>query len=190
MGDTTATGCDRFTVWQEYEKIAMHFNDLLMRLRTQSLGGVAAISAIAGVIVHSDVPAELRWPVMASAFGLLLFFWVAVWVLDFKYYNRLLLGAVTALVELEKGDTSTPVATLTMSGSIEAAVRTIPERHDGAHLAGSGGRWAFYLIVGCALVAGLCLSIYEATETGVPATPNPGIHLDSATCQCQRSMKH
>lgn len=39
---------DLFNVWKEYEGIAMHFNELIIRLRTHALGGVAAISAIIG----------------------------------------------------------------------------------------------------------------------------------------------
>jgi hypothetical protein len=35
-----------FNRWLEYEKITMHFNDLLIRLRIQALGGLAAICAI------------------------------------------------------------------------------------------------------------------------------------------------
>jgi hypothetical protein len=37
-------------LWKEYEGVAMHFNELLIRLRTQALGGVAAISAITGFL--------------------------------------------------------------------------------------------------------------------------------------------
>src|SRR5664280_1831888 len=33
-------------VWEKYEDIAMHFNDLLIRLRTQALAAVAAISTL------------------------------------------------------------------------------------------------------------------------------------------------
>jgi hypothetical protein len=36
-------------LWEKYEDIAMHFNDLLIRLRTQSLAGVAALSALVGI---------------------------------------------------------------------------------------------------------------------------------------------
>jgi hypothetical protein len=42
-----------FELWEKYEQIAMHFNDLLIKLRTQALAGVAAISAIVGVFAKS-----------------------------------------------------------------------------------------------------------------------------------------
>src|SRR6516165_9651233 len=91
-----------FAVWKEYEGVAMHFNDLLIRLRTQALGGVAALAALAAVMVRGDLAPSLRWSVLACAFILLILFWVAVWILDLRYYNRLLHGAVKALLEIEE----------------------------------------------------------------------------------------
>jgi hypothetical protein len=44
-------------LWEKYEEIAMHFNDLLIRLRTQALGGVAALSAIVGIFGKSGTAA-------------------------------------------------------------------------------------------------------------------------------------
>src|SRR5579862_6880765 len=66
-----------FFVWKEYEGVAMHFNDLLIRLRTQALGGVAALAALAAIMVRGDLAPLLRWSVLACAFFLLLLFWVA-----------------------------------------------------------------------------------------------------------------
>jgi hypothetical protein len=45
----TEQGWPVFKVWQKYEDIAMHFNDLLIRLRTQALGAIAALTTIIGV---------------------------------------------------------------------------------------------------------------------------------------------
>ncbi len=120
----TLTTC-RFQVWQEYEKIAMHFNDLLIRLRTQALGGVAAVAVLAAVIVRGDISATLRWEVLAAAFLMLVLFWVAVFLLDECYYNRLLEGAVDAIVELEDCDINgKPFPGLKMSRRIEEVIAT------------------------------------------------------------------
>lgn len=54
-------GFDRFQVWREYEGVTMHFNDLIIRLRSQSLGGVAAVATLAAVVARNDTTAELRW---------------------------------------------------------------------------------------------------------------------------------
>jgi len=43
---------NRFDLWKEYERVAMHFNDLIIRLRSQSLGGVAAFATLAGVVAN------------------------------------------------------------------------------------------------------------------------------------------
>jgi hypothetical protein len=44
-------------VWKDYEEIAMHFNDLLIKLRTQALGGVAALSALVGIFGKTETEA-------------------------------------------------------------------------------------------------------------------------------------
>lgn len=91
-------------LWVEYEKIAMHFNDLLMRLRTQSLAAIAAISAAVGIFAKGDASpnAHLDWTAAEAIFGAMIAFWIAIWCLDMIYYNRLLSGAVTAILKLEE----------------------------------------------------------------------------------------
>src|ERR1039458_745986 len=89
-------------LWEKYEKIAMHFNDLLIRLRTQALGGVAALSTLVGLFAKTSAGVNTSWEIAAVFFLCVCFLWVAVWIIDFCYYNRLLLGAVVALVALEE----------------------------------------------------------------------------------------
>jgi hypothetical protein len=90
-------------LWVKYEEIAMHFNDLLIRLRTQALGGVATIVTAAGFLAtregtsHSPDP----WGVVAWVSPLLLLAWGTIWIIDARYYSRLLRGAVVALPRLE-----------------------------------------------------------------------------------------
>lgn len=95
-------GFDRFEVWKEYEALSQHFNDLLMRLRSQSLAAVATFATAASVLSKADaVGTDLRWGSLVVVFSSLAVFWLAIWLLDFLYYNRLLLGAVSALKEIE-----------------------------------------------------------------------------------------
>ena len=35
-----------FKLWKSYEEVAMHFNDLIIRLRIQSIGGLAALATV------------------------------------------------------------------------------------------------------------------------------------------------
>jgi hypothetical protein len=92
-----------FALWDKYEQIAMHFNDLIMRLRTQALGGLTAVIAISGAVLNLSAKPEFKveWQIL---FGTLCFFtiaWTALWVLDFCYYTPLLQGAVKAIVKHE-----------------------------------------------------------------------------------------
>jgi hypothetical protein len=89
-------------VWEKHEKIAMHFNDLILKVRIQALGALAAVVTVGGVLLRT-VPPEphLAWGVVTSVLAVLLAFWIAIWLLDFLYYNRLLKGAVDSLLALE-----------------------------------------------------------------------------------------
>jgi hypothetical protein len=99
---TTITTFNRYLLWKEYEKIAMHFNGLIIKLRSQSLGGVAVFATLTAVVARGDTTAKVRWGLLAGAFALLSAFWCAVWALDLGYYNRLLAGAVSALLDIEE----------------------------------------------------------------------------------------
>lgn len=96
---------DKLETWEKYEDIAMHFNDLLMRLRTQALAGIAAISTLVGIFSKDNIlEVQSSWLVAGYIFLGLSALWIAIGVLDVCYYNRLLIGAVASLVNLEKGE--------------------------------------------------------------------------------------
>src|ERR1019366_10562259 len=84
-------------LWAKYEDIAMHFNDLLIRLRTQALAAVAALSTLVGIFTKTDPNSvHVSWEIATAVFLGLSIFWIAIWIIDFCYYNRLLIGAVAA----------------------------------------------------------------------------------------------
>jgi hypothetical protein len=87
---------DVFKLWSKYEDTAMHFNDLLIKLRIQVLGGVTLSGTLAATILKEQNSDSLRYVFLSFLIS-----WVAVWVLDMGYYNRLLSGAVDGIVELE-----------------------------------------------------------------------------------------
>lgn len=150
-----------FEIWKEYEKIAMHFNELLIKLRVQALGGIAAISALVGFLSKGDTPEDFRWGAFAGVFLILILVWVAIWFLDVRYYNRLLLGAVAGILQIEqKSKTHTHINELELSHIIEQAARgeKIPD------LKGPGfwsGRHWFYILVLFSLFLALWFSTYE-----------------------------
>ena len=146
-----------FDAWKKYEDIAMHFNDLLIKLRTQALGGIAAITSIMAII--SKDSSGFNWSLMAGVFFFLIVFWVAVWFLDFKYYNPLLVGAVDAILEIEMlSKTESTVTELNLSHKIKEAVSGKGKEDKKTS---SGKKW-YYCIVFCGLVGGLLFSLYMA----------------------------
>lgn len=155
--------------------MAKHFNDLLIRLRTQALGGAAALTALAAVIVRGDLVPTLRWELLVGAFVLLIFFWIAVWVLDARYYNRLLFGAVNAILEIEEqSKTGRPLDGLDLSTRIEAAVTK--GKASGPSRAQAPVH-RFYSIVLFALLTGLGVSLAGLAGFGLTSQSvvRPGV---------------
>lgn len=153
-------------VWEKYEDIAMHFNDLLIRLRTQALAAVAAISTLVTIFGKTGADPKLSWELAALVFSLLSVFWIAIWVIDVFYYNKLLIGAVAAIVVLEKMSNDTMwVRRLDISTKIENAVAGTGEPSSylfSTRFRLAFGRRAFYLIVFFALIGGLSFSVCES----------------------------
>jgi hypothetical protein len=162
-------------VWEKYEEIAMHFNDLIMRLRTQALAAVAAISVLASIFGKTGADPQLSGELAALVFSLLSVFWIAIWVIDVFYYNKLLIGAVSAIVVLEKMSNDTMwVHRLDISTKIENAVAGIVEAPNydySKRFKLAFGRRAFYLIVFFALIGGLSFSVCESQRNLNSAQP-------------------
>jgi len=151
-------GWDLFEVWKKYEDIAMHFNDLLIKLRTQALAAVAALTTIIGIFAKSTT-AEASWQMVAFAFAILIVFWIAIWILDFCYYNPLLIGAAEALFKIEK-ESEGKLRTLNLDLSItirDAVAGKAPTSTRDWKLV--RGRWAFYVLVFVALASGFIYSL-------------------------------
>lgn len=145
-------------LWAKYEDIAMHFNDLLMRLRSQSLAGIAAVSTLVGIFTKEGIAdVHMDWLVATSLFIAMAFFWIAIWCLDILYYNRLLMGAVAAIVKLETDLKSSLSVNIDMSTHIDG------EFHHplyGRNLSRFKGVLWFYFIVLCVIVAGVAFSAH------------------------------
>ena len=157
-------GIPIFELWSKYEEIAMHFNDLIVKIRTQALGAVAAITTIAGILSKGNDIGSYNWGLISSVFFFLIVFWLAIWILDFKYYNRLLHGAVDAIIKLEALSKSgvTHVKEIDLSTCIENAVADEGvQRSDARHAKISFGRKWFYQLVLLALSFGFLYSVYN-----------------------------
>jgi hypothetical protein len=145
--------------WEKHEKIAMHFNDLILKVRIQALGALAAVVTVGGVLLRTGPPGRnVPWGVVTWVFIVLLLLWIAIWLLDFLYYNRLLMGAVDSLLALEDAINTGAKLDFTMSHKIEDAVhgKTPTNRQEGILL----GPLLFYCIVTVVLIVGM---VYSAT---------------------------
>jgi hypothetical protein len=142
---------DLQTLWAKYEDIAMHFNDLLMRLRSQALAGIAAISTLVGIFTKDGVSGiQADWMIATAIFVALALFWIAIWCLDLLYYNRLLMGAVGALVDLEEKSKSNFVH----FDGIHMSTRIVAEFKSQANYAGFRGVLIFYTLVFATIISG------------------------------------
>jgi hypothetical protein len=168
-----------FEVWKEYEKIAMHFNDLLLRIRTGGLAAVTAVAGIASVVLKGDVQPQFRWETLTAVLIVLSLLWIALWVLDYRYYNRLLLGAVDALLHLEtQSATGNESVSLDLSTLIEKAVKG-EVAQSGSQIATRAGTSFFYGIVLTILVVGSAIS--TAFLVGYWGGPSNTVVLDCSS---------
>jgi hypothetical protein len=83
----------------KYQDIAMHFNDLIIKVRTQALGAVAAIVTITTHLGRNE--SEIYWQPVGIVSLILLCFWGALFLLDYFYYMPLLRGAVAGIQQIE-----------------------------------------------------------------------------------------
>jgi hypothetical protein len=88
--------------WYHYEEIAMHFNTLIMQFRLQLLGGAGLIGTVASYLIGGKVGNEPQrhWLRLIVSLGLFVLITAAA-ILDLFYYDKLLRGAVDALLAFE-----------------------------------------------------------------------------------------
>ena len=93
-----------FVLWSKYEDVAMHFNDLIIKLRTQALAGLAGVITVSGLAVNfvGKPTSHTEWEVLFATVLFLTLAWIALLLLDLFYYDKLLQGAVNALYQHEK----------------------------------------------------------------------------------------
>lgn len=81
----------------------MHFNSLGMQLRTQALAAIASVVTISGLALSfaGKSARPVQWRIFSGAIRFLAIAWLALAVLDIFYYDKLLTGAVNAILEHE-----------------------------------------------------------------------------------------
>lgn len=103
-----------FELWSKYEEITMHFNELIIKLRVQALGGVTITGTIATALFKGDNNTDI----LKFLLPMYLLGWLAIYFLDIHYYDHLLTGAVNELLALEKKSND-----IKLSTNIEEEVR-------------------------------------------------------------------
>jgi len=105
-------------LWFHYEEIAMHFNNLIMQYRLQLIGGAGVLGTVASYLIGGKVEnvTQRHWLRFIVSSGLLVLITAAASI-DVFYYDRLLRGAVDALLQFEKEHPS-----IQMSTQIEVVV--------------------------------------------------------------------
>jgi hypothetical protein len=133
-------------LWYHYEEIAMHFNGLIMQFRLQLLGGVGAIGTVAGYLISEKVAEDsLRRQLRTGVSFALLVLVAALASIDVFYYDRLLRGAVDALLAFERQHQG-----LDLSTRIEVMV--------------GGGKFAIRWVYGAVLIVLLSFAVWSAWD--------------------------
>ena len=109
----------RFLMWKEQESIAMHFNDLIMRLRSIAITALTTLVGIALAVIKFAKLADGAAVVVYCVPWLL---WLVVFVLDFFYYHRLLMGSVIAGFKFDENEELKGLGLFGMTSSITRAV--------------------------------------------------------------------
>lgn len=99
--DAQALGAQALDYWEKCQDVAMHFNQLLIRFRTQAIAAFAAAGGLFGFAAHENGPG-VRIDVVSLGAVWLATAWAAIALIDFLYYHRLLRGAVEELLRIEE----------------------------------------------------------------------------------------
>jgi hypothetical protein len=146
--------------WKVVIQTQMHFNDMIIKMRTAGLSVLIAVFGGAAIAIgqYPDRFIEIgRRDFHVAApiilFGLLL--WLAIFVIDYFYYHKCLLGAVERGYQIDDVCKGRKVAGTTMYG-----MTTLIRDAIGKPGASKFYIWTFYLLVGLVGVAYLLLVVF------------------------------
>lgn len=156
-------------VFQEYElvvKTQMHFNEMLIRYRSLAFTIMTGLAALGLLLLKGQIAYQEKislfgreWNIAGILALMILAVWLVVFLVDYRYYFRLLIGAVERGEEIER---STPEGFLGMTTCIS---KKVP-------------RWRAHLIVilfyAIPFAAGLVIAIHLLMSTGTAPPPIPG----------------
>jgi len=106
--------------WKTVIETQMHFNDMIMRLRTTGISIVLAFFGAASIsLQYSQLYLKFTYfsfhaAVLIIASGLILL--ISIFVLDYCYYYKMLLGAVERGYQIDRAYKEKPLDELEMFG--------------------------------------------------------------------------
>jgi hypothetical protein len=114
------------SLWSKYEDIAMHFNELILKIRTYAIGGLATAATICIGIAQATSNSLERWITFQLIFACLSTIWLAIWIIDRAYYSKLLQGSVDEIIRLENEITTNQILPikLLLSSTIHTKLRS------------------------------------------------------------------
>ena len=138
----------------------MHFNQLIVTFRLRALAAIGVAGGLIGTVLLNEKTAQVtRFNDVAFA-GAMLFIavlWLAVWAIDLSDYHRLLLGAVTELLRLERESNGVIRLSTSISKKAEKGWDTV-------------ARTLFYVLPLAALIATGVIS-YKHAPSDEPKPP-------------------
>src|SRR5665811_129323 len=111
---------------------------------------------------------HVSWEIATAVFVGLAIFWIAIWIIDLCYYNRLLFGAVITLKEIEaKSQTDNPALAINISTNIERVTsRALRDtRPFGERFHSKVGILLFYILVLTAIFFGAAYCFNKELDT-------------------------
>lgn len=153
--------------WKTVIQTQMHFNDMIMRLRTTGISIVLAFFGAASIsLQYSQLYLKFKYfsfhaSVLIIASGLVLL--ISVFVLDYCYYYKMLLGAVERGYQIDKMYKEKPLDELKMFGMSQMVSEAIGKPHWSKYYV-----WAFYGLVlafGIVFILGILLGYVPPVKT-------------------------
>ena len=147
--------------WKVVIDVQMHFNDMIMRLRTTVISIVLAFFGAASIsLQYPQLYLNFRYfsfhaSVLIVASGLVLL--MSVFFLDYFYYYKMLIGAVNRGYQIDELFQAKPLDELKMFGLSKMISQAIGKPHKSKYYV-----WAFY---GFVLVFGIVFSTASRTAS-------------------------
>lgn len=153
--------------WKTVIETQMHFNDMIMRLRTT---GISIVLAFFGAASLSLQYAQLYLTIfnfnfhaaaLIIASGLVLL--LSIFVLDYCYYYRMLLGAVERGYQIDKAFKEKPLDGISLFGMSTEIREAIGKPHRSKYYV-----WAFYglvLVFGIVFIFGILFGYTPPAKT-------------------------